>query len=122
MRVACVAAITNAAAGLSKEKLSHEGTLQFGEIAARKLINSGISLVNLRAAISPNCKVPSCESFSLLKPAAALVIAATHATRIPQCRAIMTSGTTDIPTASAPHCLKARISAGVSNEGPNVEI
>src|SRR5579885_49913 len=38
MRVACVAAITNAAAGLSKEKISHEGTLHFGEIAARKLI------------------------------------------------------------------------------------
>jgi xanthosine phosphorylase len=38
MRVACVAAITNAAAGLSEEKVTHEGTLQFGEIAARKLI------------------------------------------------------------------------------------
>jgi xanthosine phosphorylase len=38
MRVACVAAITNAAAGLSKEKVTHEGTLQFGEVAARKLI------------------------------------------------------------------------------------
>ena len=37
MRVACVAAITNLAAGMSKEKLSHEGTLRFGEIAARKL-------------------------------------------------------------------------------------
>lgn len=38
LKVACVAAITNAAAGLSSEKISHEGTLQFGEIAARKLI------------------------------------------------------------------------------------
>lgn len=37
MRVACVAAVTNLAAGMSKEKLSHEGTLHFGEIAARKL-------------------------------------------------------------------------------------
>lgn len=37
MRVACVAAITNLAAGLSKEKISHEGTLQYGEVAARKL-------------------------------------------------------------------------------------
>lgn len=37
MRVACVAAITNLAAGLSNEKISHEGTLHFGEIAARKL-------------------------------------------------------------------------------------
>jgi len=38
MRVACIAAITNAAAGMSKEKISHEGTLKFGEVAARKLI------------------------------------------------------------------------------------
>jgi xanthosine phosphorylase len=38
LRVACVAAITNAAAGMSKEKITHEGTLQFGELAARKLI------------------------------------------------------------------------------------
>jgi xanthosine phosphorylase len=38
LRVACVAAITNAAAGMSSEKISHEGTLQFGEIAARKLV------------------------------------------------------------------------------------
>ncbi len=37
LRVACVAAITNAAAGMSKEKITHEGTLQFGELAARKL-------------------------------------------------------------------------------------
>jgi xanthosine phosphorylase len=37
MRVVCVAAITNAAAGMSKERITHEGTLQFGEIGARKL-------------------------------------------------------------------------------------
>lgn len=37
MRVACVAAITNLAAGMSAEKISHEGTLHFGEISARKL-------------------------------------------------------------------------------------
>jgi xanthosine phosphorylase len=37
MRVVCVAAITNAAAGLSEEKITHEGTLHFGEMAARKL-------------------------------------------------------------------------------------
>lgn len=37
MRVACIAAITNAAAGLSKEKITHDQTLQYGEIAARKL-------------------------------------------------------------------------------------
>jgi xanthosine phosphorylase len=38
LRVVCVAAITNAAAGLSKEKVTHEGTLHFGEIGARKLV------------------------------------------------------------------------------------
>jgi xanthosine phosphorylase len=38
LRVACVAAITNAAAGMGQEKITHEGTLQFGEVAARKLI------------------------------------------------------------------------------------
>ena len=37
LRVACVAAITNAAAGLSAEKVTHEGTLRFGEVSARKL-------------------------------------------------------------------------------------
>jgi xanthosine phosphorylase len=38
LRIACIAAITNDAAGLSQEKITHEGTLQFGDIAARKLI------------------------------------------------------------------------------------
>lgn len=38
LKVACVAAITNAAAGLSSEKVTHEGTLHFGELAARKLV------------------------------------------------------------------------------------
>ncbi|OGT38930.1 MAG: purine-nucleoside phosphorylase [Gammaproteobacteria bacterium RIFCSPHIGHO2_12_FULL_38_14] len=38
MRVVSVVAVTNAAAGLSAEKISHEGTLHFGEIATRKLI------------------------------------------------------------------------------------
>lgn len=38
LRVACLAAITNAAAGLSNEKLTHEGTLHWGEIATRKLV------------------------------------------------------------------------------------
>jgi len=37
MKVVCVAAITNAAAGMSTEKITHEGTLALGEIAARKL-------------------------------------------------------------------------------------
>jgi xanthosine phosphorylase len=37
LKVAAIAAITNLAAGLSKEKITHEGTLQMGEVAARKL-------------------------------------------------------------------------------------
>ena len=38
LKVACIAAITNEAAGMSKEKITHEGTLKFGEAAARHLI------------------------------------------------------------------------------------
>jgi xanthosine phosphorylase len=38
LKVVCVAAITNAAAGLSKEKVTHAATLHYGEISARKLI------------------------------------------------------------------------------------
>eukprot|EP01139_Manchomonas_bermudensis_P005498 Amastigsp_a175219_632.p4 type:complete len:100 gc:universal Amastigsp_a175219_632:797-498(-) len=41
-----------------------------------------------------------------------------ESTRSPQWRARMTSGTTDIPTTSAPRMRNARISAGVSNDGP----
>jgi len=37
LRVACVAAITNMAAGLGTEYITHEGTLHYGELAARKL-------------------------------------------------------------------------------------
>ncbi len=38
LKVACLAAVTNFAAGMSDEKITHEGTLQFGELAARKLV------------------------------------------------------------------------------------
>ena len=38
LKVAGFAAITNLAVGLSAEKVTHEGTLQYGEMAARKLI------------------------------------------------------------------------------------
>lgn len=38
MRVLCITAVTNAAVGLSNEKVTHEGTLRFGEVAARKLV------------------------------------------------------------------------------------
>lgn len=38
LRVACVTVITNPAAGLSKEKITHDGTLRFGELGSRKLV------------------------------------------------------------------------------------
>ncbi|MHB1947971.1 MAG: purine-nucleoside phosphorylase [Gammaproteobacteria bacterium] len=38
MKVMGVAAITNLAVGLSSEKVSHEGTLQYAELAGRKLV------------------------------------------------------------------------------------
>lgn len=38
MKVVGLAAITNLAVGLSTEKVSHDGTLHFGELTARKLI------------------------------------------------------------------------------------
>jgi xanthosine phosphorylase len=37
LRVLGVAAITNLAVGMSDEKVTHDGTLQYGEVAARKL-------------------------------------------------------------------------------------
>ena len=37
LKVACVAAITNPAAGMGTEAITHEGTLRYGELAARKL-------------------------------------------------------------------------------------
>ena len=37
MRVLGLAAITNLGAGMSNEQITHQGTLQFGEVAARKL-------------------------------------------------------------------------------------
>lgn len=37
LRVAGLAAVTNLAAGMAKEKITHEGTLQYGQLAARKM-------------------------------------------------------------------------------------
>ena len=51
-------------------------------------------------------------------PAAIFGIHETPKTFIPACTAATTSGTVDIPTASAPATLKNLISAGVSNIGP----
>lgn len=38
LRVVCIAAVTNFAAGMTAEKITHEGTLQFGELGARKMV------------------------------------------------------------------------------------
>ncbi len=38
LRVVGIAAITNLAVGLSHDKVTHEGTLQYGELTARKLV------------------------------------------------------------------------------------
>lgn len=38
LKVLGLAAVTNLAAGLSSEKISHDGTLHYGEISARKLV------------------------------------------------------------------------------------
>lgn len=38
LKVAAIAAITNLAAGMSDEKITHDGTLHFGELAARKMV------------------------------------------------------------------------------------
>ena len=53
-----------------------------------------------------------------IKPAARLVMPEITETRRPQCRAASTSGTVDMPTASAPRILNALIYAGVSKLGP----
>jgi len=37
MKVVGLAAITNLAVGLSQEKVTHSGTLHFGQLTARKL-------------------------------------------------------------------------------------
>lgn len=54
MKVVAITAITNAAAGLSDEKITHEGTLHFGELAARnftKLIPEFIKEVLANAVV-----------------------------------------------------------------------
>jgi hypothetical protein len=55
------------------------------------------------------------------EPAALLVIVEIAATFRPRKRARITSGTVDMPTASAPRMRIARISAGVSKEGPEYQ-
>ena len=63
-------------------------------------------------------KVWSWLNGSSLMPAPRLVMTESAATFMPAWRARITSGTVDMPTASAPSAAAARISAGVSNCGP----
>lgn len=51
-------------------------------------------------------------------PTPRLVTTAQPTTRRPQWRAMMHSGTVDMPTASAPSSFIIRTSAGVSKDGP----
>src|SRR2546422_1419888 len=60
-----------------------------------------------------------CDSFCADRPAATFVMLENPRQRMPRARAAMTSGTVDMPTASAPSRWSMRISAGVSNEGPS---
>src|SRR4029079_15306447 len=80
--------------------------------------NASASRARSPAALAAYLSVCSCESASPPIPSARVVIAETAATRRPQCRARITSGTVDMPTASARSVRKARISAGVSKLGP----
>ena len=52
-------------------------------------------------------------------PAAGLVMHEVPSTRMPRARAVITSGTVDMPTTSAPIRSSMRISAGVSKLGPS---
>ena len=58
---------------------------------------------------------------SVPNPAAMLVMVEIAATFRPRKRARITSGTVDMPTASPPSVRIARISAGVSNDGPDYQ-
>ena len=62
--------------------------------------------------------VSACESSAPVMPAARLVTTEQAATLSPRNRARITSGTVDMPTASAPRMRAIRISAGVSKDGP----
>src|SRR5439155_18893436 len=70
------------------------------------------------AALSPTSRTSRWSSFCLRTPAAMLVMHEMARTRIPMCRTAITSGTVDMPTASAPSVRHMRISAGVSYDGP----
>ena len=76
------------------------------------------SLAAPKGAMALVCLWLICSSDS---PAALLVMVEIAATRRPRNRAKITSGTVDMPTASAPKIRIARISAGVSNEGPEYQ-
>ena len=69
--------------------------------------------VSRRADSRARRMTSSCVNGRMTRPAARLVMVANARTRRPKARNANTSGTVDIPTASAPSHRKARISAGV---------
>ena len=70
-------------------------------------------------AILAACSTSWWESLSGEIPAALLLIQERAQTFNPRACPKVASGTVDMPTASAPRIPKARISAGVSNAGPD---
>src|SRR5690606_32989291 len=86
--------------------------------AARLAQKSSTRRARSPAAPPAAASVPAWLGPAGPSPSARLVITETAATRSPQWRARIVSGTVDIPTASAPKPRIMRISAGVSNEGP----
>src|SRR4030066_859969 len=88
---------------------------------------SYLGILSITAEINPDASLlrdfailttSSCLRADVLMPAALFVIMDTASTLIPRYLDIITSGTVDMQTASAPSVLSMRISAGVSYEGP----
>ena len=69
---------------------------------------------SLAFTLSPISSTSGGRASGLRTPAAMLVMQESPSTRMPMWRAAITSGTVDMPTASAPSVRNARISAGVS--------
>src|SRR5207248_8334038 len=74
------------------------------------------------AAFSPSCLVSAWLGDAPSIPAPRLVMTESAATLSPKRRPRITSGTVDMPTASAPSRCAMRISAGVSKLGPEDHI
>ena len=100
---------------LGARELVHPDT---ADDVATRCTNSVTSRSKDAATRAVVARTSACASGALLIPAATLVMQLTPATLIPRARAVSTSGTVDMPTASAPSLSSIRISAGVSYAGP----